>query len=162
LWRLVWAGEVTNDAFVPLRAPRALPALRPVRSPRRRLTRRGAATVPPATAGRWGLTAPLFAGASEAERARARAEVLLERHGIVTRTGGRAEGIPGGYGAVYGELGVLETLGAARRGYFVEGLGGAQFALPGALERLRDLREADPSAPETIVLAAADPANVYG
>ena len=72
---------------------------------------------------------------------RALAELLLERQGIVTRDGVRAEGIPGGYGAVYGELRALETLGACRRGYFVEGLGGAQFALAGAVERLRELRE---------------------
>src|SRR5439155_593860 len=71
---------------------------------------------------------------------RAPAELLLERQGIVTRDGVRGEGIPGGYGAVYGQLRALETLGVCRRGYFVEGLGGAQFALPGAVERLRELR----------------------
>jgi ATP-dependent Lhr-like helicase len=95
---------------------------------------------------------------------RALAELLLERHGIVTRDGVRSEGIRGGYGAVYSELRVLETLGVCRRGYFVEGLGGAQFALPGAVERLRELRSADLRAPEreALVLAAADPAQPYG
>jgi ATP-dependent helicase Lhr and Lhr-like helicase len=73
----------------------------------------------------------------------------------------RAEGIPGGYGAVYAELRALETLGLCRRGYFVEGLGGAQFALGGAVERLRDLRER-PEEPDALVLAAADPAQPYG
>ena len=68
---------------------------------------------------------------------------MLERQGIVTRDGVRAEGVPGGYGAVYGELKALETLGLCRRGYFVEGLGGAQFALGGAVERLRELRPKD-------------------
>jgi ATP-dependent Lhr-like helicase len=87
---------------------------------------------------------------------------MLERQGIVTRDGARAEGIPGGYGAVYGELRALETLGLCRRGYFVEGLGGAQFALGGAVERLRELRPRDGEEAEPLVLAAADPAQPYG
>jgi ATP-dependent Lhr-like helicase len=74
----------------------------------------------------------------------------------------RGEGVPGGYGAVYGELRALETLGLCRRGYFVEGLGGAQFALGGAVERLRELRPKDGEKPEPLVLAAADPAQPYG
>ena len=78
----------------------------------------------------------------------------------MTRDGVRAEGIPGGYGAVYGELKALETVGSCRRGYFVEGLGGAQFALSGAVERLRELRDLDDDEP--LVLAAADPAQPYG
>jgi ATP-dependent helicase Lhr and Lhr-like helicase len=93
---------------------------------------------------------------------RALAELLLERHGIVTRDGVRAEGIPGGYGSVYGELKALETLGLCRRGYFVEGLGGAQFALGGAVERLRELRPREGDEPDALVLAAADPAQPYG
>ena len=80
----------------------------------------------------------------------------------MTRDGVRAEGIPGGYGAVYGELKDLETIGACRRGYFVEGLGGAQFALAGGVERLRELRSAEEDEPEPLVLAAADPAQPYG
>src|SRR4029077_4592347 len=82
--------------------------------------------------------------------------------GIVTRDGVRGEGIPGGYGAVYGELRALETLGVCRRGYFVEGLGGAQFAVPGAGDRLRELRPREDEEPEPLVLAAADPAQPYG
>jgi ATP-dependent Lhr-like helicase len=74
----------------------------------------------------------------------------------------RAEGFAGGYGAVYGELRALETLGLCRRGYFVEGLGGAQFALGGAVERLRELRPRDDDEAEPLVLAAADPAQPYG
>ena len=88
---------------------------------------------------------------------RALAELLLERQGIVTRDGVRGEGIVGGYSAVYGELKALETLGLARRGYFVEGLGGAQFALGGAVERLRELRPREGEEPDALVLAAADP-----
>ena len=111
-----------------------------------------------ATAGRWSPTARLFAGAPDR---RALAELLLERQGIVTRDAVRAEGIPGGYGAVYAELRALETLGLCRRGYFAEGLGGAQFALGGAVERLRELRDR-PLDAEALVLAAADPAQPYG
>ena len=91
---------------------------------------------------------------------RAVAEVLLERYGIVTRETVLAEGIPGGFSSLYGELANLETLGTARRGYFVEGLGGAQFALPAAIERLRGLRSDEPAG--GVVLAATDPANPYG
>ena len=79
----------------------------------------------------------------------------------MTRAAVRAEAVSGGFGALYGELAALELTGAARRGYFVEGLGGAQFALPGAVERLRDLREPGRE-PEAVVLAAADPAQPYG
>jgi ATP-dependent Lhr-like helicase len=126
------------------------------RRPRRFSRRRAQATS--ATAGRWSLTQRLFA--AQPER-RALAELLLERQGIVTRDGVRAEGIPGGYGAVYAELRALETLGLCRRGYFVEGLGGAQFALGGAVERLREVRDR-PEDADALVLAAADPAQPYG
>jgi ATP-dependent Lhr-like helicase len=86
--------------------------------------------------------------------------VLLERYGIVTRETVLAEGIPGGFAALYGELSNLETLGTARRGYFVEGLGGAQFALSAAIERLRSMRTDEPAG--ALVLAATDPANPFG
>src|SRR4051794_28869458 len=156
LWDLVWAGEVTNDAWTPLRATRRFGRPKQERRPRRFSRRRTQGA--PATAGRWSRTDRLFSGAPER---RALAELLLERQGIVTRDGVRAEGIPGGYGAVYAELRALETLGLCRRGYFVEGLGGAQFALGGAVERLRELRERDDDR-EPLVLAAADPAQPYG
>ena len=93
-------------------------------------------------------------------RTRALAELLLERHGVLTREAVLAEGIPGGFSTLYGELTNLETLGTARRGYFVEGLGGAQFALGAAVERLRGLRSDEPAG--ALVLAATDPANPYG
>jgi ATP-dependent Lhr-like helicase len=157
LWELVWAGEVTNDAWTPLRAGRRYEAPRPSARPRRFSRSRAAATT--ATQGRWSLAGRLFPGHPDR---RALAELLLERQGIIVRDGVRAEGIPGGYGAVYSELRALETLGACRRGYFVEGLGGAQFALPGAVERLRELRRVDEDEPDALVLAAADPAQPYG
>jgi ATP-dependent Lhr-like helicase len=157
LWDLVWAGEATNDAWAPLRAGRRFQT-RAARPRPRRFSRRRAAEVT-ATQGRWSLTARLFPGRPDR---RALAELLLERQGIVTRDGVRGEGIPGGYGAVYGELKALETLGLCRRGYFVEGLGGAQFALGGAVERLRELRPQDGEEPERLVLAAADPSQPYG
>jgi len=158
LWDLVWSGEVTNDSWSPLRAERRYQPPRPDRRARR--FSRTRAQRPTATQGRWSPAAELFA-AQEPDR-RALAELLLERHGIVTRDSVRAEGIPGGYGAVYGELRALETLGSCRRGYFVEGLGGAQFALGGAVERLRELRPRADDEAEPLVLAAADPAQPYG
>jgi ATP-dependent Lhr-like helicase len=157
LWDLVWAGEVTNDAWTPLRAGRRYGVPKAERRPRRFSRRR--ARVETATQGRWSLTDRLFPGRPDR---RALAELLLERQGIVTRDGVRAEGIQGGYGAVYGELRALETLGLCRRGYFVEGLGGAQFALGGAVERLRELRPQEGEEAEPLVLAAADPAQPYG
>src|SRR6476660_2506128 len=158
LWDLVWSGEVTNDSWAPLRAERRYQPPRPDRRARR--FSRARAHRPTATQGRWSLAAQLFTG-GEPDR-RALAELLLERHGIVTRDSVRAEGIPGGYSAVYGELRALETLGSCRRGYFVERLGGAQFALGGAVERLRELRPREDDEPEPLVLAAADPAQPYG
>ncbi|MGH3093254.1 MAG: Lhr family helicase, partial [Gaiellaceae bacterium] len=153
LWDLVWAGEATNDAWQPLRAERRFATPRAERRPRRFSRARSNAIT--ATQGRWTTTAPLFGGNPDP---RALAELLLERQGIVTRDGVRAEGVPGGYAQVYRELRRLEVLGVCRRGYFVEGLGGAQFALPGAVERLRERPETE--AP--LVLAAADPGQPYG
>lgn len=86
---------------------------------------------------------------------------LLERHGVLTRAGALAEEVPGGFAAVYPVLRAMEEAGHARRGYFVAGLGGAQFALPGAVDRLRAMRTTEEDA-APLVLAAADPANPYG
>src|SRR5262249_17915993 len=132
-------------------------ARRAERRPRRFSRQRSAGIT--ATQGRWALTDRLFPAAPDR---RALAELLLERYGVVTRDTVRAEGVPGGYGAVYGELRALHTLGVCRRGYLVEGLGGAQFALGGAVERLRELREPGEDGADAVVLAAADPAQPYG
>ncbi|HUF96529.1 MAG TPA: DEAD/DEAH box helicase [Ilumatobacter sp.] len=172
LWDLVWAGEVTNDSLAPLRAYLAgggVASKRPSKASARsmsrprpgRLTRVG----PPAGAGRWSLVAPLLAPSpSSTEAAHAQALQLLERHGVVTREAVLAEGVLGGYASVYGVLKVLEERGRARRGYFVAGLGAAQFAVPGAVDRLRSLKDdADSEAAQSaIVLASTDPAQPYG
>jgi ATP-dependent Lhr-like helicase len=163
LWDLVWAGEVTNDTLHPLRAYGA---------PRRRVTRtiarrfggrlsRGSA-FPADTAGRWSLVDTLlFAEPTPTERLSARARQLLDRHGVLTREAVHAEGVEGGFAALYPVLKGMEEAGRIRRGYFVAGRGATQFALPGAVDRLRGLREA-PEEPTAVVLAATDPANPYG
>ncbi|CAN5750628.1 hypothetical protein BH24ACT4_BH24ACT4_18030 [soil metagenome] len=152
LWDLVWAGEITNDTLAPLRALVGAGA-RGGRSPSGggrgrsgrprpgRLSRSG----PPAAAGRWSLVTSLRApGPSPSETALARATQLLERHGVLTREAALAEGIEGGFAGVYPVLRAMEDKGTVRRGYFVTGLGAAQFALPGAVDRLR--AERDPTA----------------
>ena len=164
LWDLVWAGEVTNDAYAPLRSPRlSAPwsqSARADRARRRRFSSRRAGSQPQVQ-GRWSLVSSLFAAPEDpTARRRAQAELLLERYGIVTREQVLAEGIPGGFSSLYDQFAALETVGVARRGYFIEGLGGAQFALPGAVERLRAQRDDDSAPP--IVLAATDPAQPYG
>jgi ATP-dependent Lhr-like helicase len=96
-------------------------------------------------------------------RAHATAERLLDRHGVVTRGAGMAERVPGGFAAVYKVLSAFEESGRCRRGYFVEGLGAAQFGTAGAVDRLRtfsSVREDDK--PTAVALAATDPANPYG
>ncbi len=177
LWDLVWATQVTNDTFAPLRAlrwPRSGQRRSgPVTGSRPRLsgaTRQG----PPEAAGRWSLVADAVSTAvalrggqpaSDTERRHALALRLLESYGVVTRDVVASEGVVGGFAAVYPVLREMEERGRVRRGYFVEGLGGAQFCLPAALDRLRSER-ADPSgdrAPtDALILAAADPANPYG
>ncbi len=153
LWDLVWAGEVTNDSLGPLRA---FLAGRPARRPGRPSV---PSRFPPAAAGRWYSVADLLDPRVDSTvTAAAWAEQLLERHGVVTRDVVAAEGIPGGFSALYPVLTRMEETGRIRRGYFVEGLGGAQFALPGAVDRLR---QPDTST-ETMLLAATDPANPYG
>ncbi len=172
LWDRVWAGEVTNDSFAPVRAllgskrsPKAATGALRGRPRPGRLTRIG----PPTGAGRWSLVAPLLHPPHSAtEAAHAMALQLLERYGVVTREAVLAEGVHGGYAAVYGVLKVLEERGQVRRGYFVDGLGAAQFAMPGAVDRLRSAREAPDrelhpeSVPAPVVLAATDPAQPYG
>jgi ATP-dependent Lhr-like helicase len=167
LWDLVWVGEITNDTFAPLRALRwkrpsggsGIAARRPRPG---RLTTLG----PPEAAGRWSLVEASGPGdaPSPTERAHAQSLALLERHGVLTREAVASEGVVGGFGAVYPVLRALEEAGRIRRGYFVDGLGAAQFALAGALDRLRAVRDAtDGNAGRSVyLLAAADPANPFG
>jgi ATP-dependent Lhr-like helicase len=207
LWGLVFAGTVTGDTLAPLRAVlsdgRTVHRTRP-RSPRARLrspsrlamlasARPGAdavsaatrgALVPASAAGRWSLLPQ--ADSDPTVRIHAAAEILLDRYGVVTRGSAVAEEVPGGFAGVYRVLSAMEESGRIRRGYFVEGLGAAQFAEAGAVDRLRALSPGDAvpgdhdraygggtawsgdggPAPggheDALVLAAADPANPYG
>jgi ATP-dependent Lhr-like helicase len=158
MWDLVWAGEVTNDTFAALRAlslPRSRSRSKGTPRPGRLM-----ALGPPSAAGRWSLVADLIREErTPTERGHALATALLERHGVVTREAVVSEGIGGGYASVYPVLRAMEESGRARRGYFVAGLGAAQFALPGAVDRLRAVREDEPVVQ---VLAATDPAQPYG
>jgi ATP-dependent helicase Lhr and Lhr-like helicase len=163
LWDLVWAGEVTNDV------PEALRAFlrRASGASRRRMPGafRSRRTSPPAGAGRWSLVERARgAPPTVTERAKAVAEQLLARHGVLTRQAALAENVAGGFATVYPVLRGLEEAGRIRRGYFVAGLGGSQFALPGALERLRGVRDGASAedGPPAVVLASTDPANPYG
>ncbi|MFJ9691984.1 ATP-dependent helicase [Kitasatospora sp. NPDC101183] len=194
LWDLVWAGYVTNDTLAPLRAllgsgrtagatahraPRSTPrgryggAGRPFGRPSGRPGASAGRTGPPTVAGRWSLLPS--PDTDPTVRATAQAQSLLDRHGLLTRGTVAAERVPGGFAGVYRVLAAMEERGRARRGYFVEGLGGAQFAMEGAADRLRSVNgrlertraaewpaapAADP--PQPLVLAAADPANAYG
>nr|WP_272427589.1 DEAD/DEAH box helicase [Polyangium jinanense] len=162
LWELVWAGEVTNDTLAPLRSL----GREEKRGGRRHSSRGGLFGArragPPGSEGRWSLLPSASEnGPSETERRAALARILLDRHGVLTREAAHAEGLVGGFSAVYDVLRAMEEAGRVRRGYFVAGLGAAQFALPGADDRLRSFRE--PSAEgRTLVLSAADPANPFG
>ena len=148
LWDLVWSGRVSGDTLAPLRAALGTgrPAHRPPAGRRRRAvlpTRSG----PPTVAGRWwALPSP---SPDATQRAHAQAETLLERHGVLTRGAVTAERLPGGFAAVYQVLRAFEESGRCRRGYFVEGLGGAQFALPGAVDRMRAMAPSTPTTPPT-------------
>jgi ATP-dependent Lhr-like helicase len=165
VWDMVFAGEVTNDTLEPLRsllvargANRARTKVEPVRG---RSWRAG----PPGSEGRWSLRSARWTSTpNETERRAALARALLERHGVVTREAVHAEGIEGGFSAVYDVLKAMEESGRIRRGYFVAERGATQFALPGADDRLRGQRGREGAADEqdTIVLCAADPANPYG
>jgi ATP-dependent helicase Lhr and Lhr-like helicase len=194
LWDLVWAGRVTNDTLAPLRA--LLAGGRTAHKPRRsgpRSTRYGGRPTslgalsgrrlpvgrvempthsgPALAAGRWSLLPEVEADATV--RSYATAEVLLDRYGVVTRGSVVAEGISGGFAGVYRVLAAAEESGRVRRGYFVEGLGAAQFATAGAVDRLRAQSRPLPEGPAllgignpdralSVVLAASDPANPFG
>lgn len=159
LWDLVWQGLVTNDTFHALRAfarTAKKTAQRPVAGNRFRSRR---TATPPSTQGRWSLVPT--ATANDTLRANALAQQLLARYGVVTREAPALENIFGGFSAVYPILRAMEDAGRIRRGYFVAGLGATQFAGPGAIDLLRSMRD-EPEKPETVMLAATDPANPYG
>ena len=180
LWNLAWQGLVTNDTF------HALRAFTRARAPRRRMKGRQPAITafrsrrlaPPSAEGRWTLVPRADHGISVREKkadlartanavaattkwAAALTQQLLARHGVITREAVAADGVAGGFGIVYPVLKGMEENGRIRRGYFVAGLGATQFAIPGALDLLRSLRD-PPDDPEIAVLAATDPANPYG
>ncbi|MGY1772173.1 ATP-dependent helicase [Blastococcus sp. SYSU D00813] len=172
VWDLVWSGHLTNDTLAPLRtrlagagthrkAP-APPRARVSRYGRPRLGRPAMPTRggPPTVAGRWSRLPDREADPTR--RTTARAEALLERHGVLTRGAVMAEQVAGGFSAVYPVLRAFEENGRARRGYFVETLGAAQFGTPGSVDRLRGFAAPDRPPAGTVVLAATDPANVYG
>ena len=177
LWELIWAGWVTGDTFAPVRAMLsggrkpgtrrpAAPAHRQRRAPR--LSRYSVAhpqnrPVDPTVAGRW--SALPAAEPDSTVRAHFSAELLLNRYGVLTKGGVAGEGVPGGFATLYKVLSGFEEAGRCQRGYFVESLGGAQFAVASTVDRLRTyLDGVDPERPDyqAIVLAAADPANPYG
>ncbi|MFI1814557.1 ATP-dependent helicase [Streptomyces sp. NPDC020422] len=179
LWDLAWSGRLTNDTLAPLRSllgsgrtagSTAHRARRTV--PRGRYGTLSAAarpvsrTGPPTVSGRWSLLPPQEP--EPTHRAHALARTLLDRHGVVTRGAVAAEGVEGGFSATYRILSAFEDSGQARRGYVVEGLGAAQFAMDGAVDRLRAAANArdrgteEGAGPRAVVLAAADPANAYG
>ena len=150
LWDLVWGGLVTNDSLAPVRA--YVQSRGGQRPPGRRPL---ANSFPAHAGGRWSRLQPPDPDPTMA--AAAWANVLLNRYGVLTRAHVAAEGVPGGYTRLYPVLSRMEEVGKLRRGYFIEGMGGAQFALPGAVDRLRG-----DDRPRVVGLAATDPANPYG
>jgi ATP-dependent helicase Lhr and Lhr-like helicase len=160
LWDLVWAGVVTNDTFHAVRAFLAPPPR--TRRDRQARAYRSRRAAPPAAQGRWSLvTSRGDAHRSPTEWATAIARQLLNRHGVLTREAVAAEGLRGGFSTVYQVLKTMEEGGRVRRGLFVGGLGATQFAQPAALDLLRSVRD-EPETPQTVHLAATDPANPYG
>jgi ATP-dependent Lhr-like helicase len=172
LWDLVWAGLITNDTLAPLRTLTGASGAhkRPKQAPRSRLYRGRAAARsamvtrmgPPTVAGRWSLLPSRNLDATV--RGHATAETLLDRYGVVTRGSVMNEGVPGGFALVYKVLSGFEETGRARRGYFVETLGAAQFATGSTVDRLRSFALDHTQDPENaaVALAATDPANAYG
>ncbi|MCV7288667.1 ATP-dependent helicase [Mycolicibacterium wolinskyi] len=171
LWELIWAGWVTGDTFAPVRAilsgTRRTPAHRQQKRPPR-LSRYSVAhaqtrSSDPTVSGRW--SALPAAEPDSTVRAHFQAELLLSRHGVLTKGAVAAEGVPGGFATLYKVLSAFEDAGRCQRGYFVESLGGAQFAVASTVDRLRSyIDSVDPERPEyhAVVLAATDPANPYG
>jgi ATP-dependent helicase Lhr and Lhr-like helicase len=161
IWDLVWQGAITNDTLHALRAFTRAPERRSRKAARGRPFR-SRRVAPPAAEGRWSLLRDRVPrAASDTEWSTATAQQLLSRYGVVTREVASAEGLTGGFGAVYDVLKAMEDAGRVRRGYFVGGVAATQFALPAALDLLRSLRETSEQA-EVVIMAATDPANPYG
>jgi len=163
VWQMVWSGEVTNDTLEPLRSLTRRPR-RHGSALDRRMRHPRETGLPVGHGGRWSLRASRWSPPTpeDPDKRLALARVLLDRYGVVTRESAQAEGVPGGFAAIYDVLKRLEERGQVRRGHFVRGRGGAQFALPGAAERLRALRRHSASGSSPIVLAASDPASAWG
>ena len=185
IWDLVWAGRITNDTFLPLaslgkrrrstagRASRGLPrGWR--RGPRAGTAQAGVRAGMPGArrgrpgmlaGGRWSLVgdlAPAAGRVSDTEWSHAMATLLLDRHGVVAAETARSENVPGGFEALYPVLREMEEAGHIRRGYFVHGLAGRQFALPAAVERLRRERKGPAKRGAIGILPAVDPASPWG
>ena len=163
LWSLVWAGFVTNDTLAPLRTRLGTSAGRNWKT--RRTSRPGRPAFPtragpPVVTGRWSLAPTREPDTTR--RATALVEALLDRYGILTRDAVATERFPGGFSAAYRVLSAMEDAGRCRRAYAIEGLGGAQFALPGAVDRLRSQAATHREVAGALVLAATDPASPYG
>jgi len=162
LWDLVWKGAITNDTFHALRAFTRSPVRHSRKAARTGQAFRSRRVAPPSAEGRWSLlTERVPTPANDTHWSTAMAQQLLTRYGVITRDVAAAEGITGGFGAVYDVLKALEDAGRVRRGYFVSGVGATQFALPASLDLLRSLRDT-PDEAEVVTLAATDPANPYG
>src|ERR1035437_24827 len=167
VWNLVWCGLLTNDAFNALRAYCARPASssrKPARGHLQGAGFRSRRTTPPTAQGRWSLNGVALAeGRSATAWSHAMARQLLTRYGVVFRETAHAEGLVGGFSAVYDVLKAMEETGRVRRGYFAADLGATQFAMPAAVDLLRSLRtEREGDECEMLMLAATDPANPYG
>jgi len=172
LWRLTWAGRVTNDTFAPVRTlvgggsqahrvARKTPRSRMYRGATLPRVSASAPPRPPAIGGRWSLVPD--AEPDAALRATAAASLLLDRYGVVTRGSVQSEGVPGGFAQVYRVLAGFEEAGHCRRGYVIEKLGAAQFAASATVDRIREFAGlADPPPRTAVTLAATDPANPYG
>jgi ATP-dependent helicase Lhr and Lhr-like helicase len=170
LWELIWAGWVTGDTFAPVRTLLAGTGRRggthrqrprPPRLSSYRVMHGQTRSSHPTVAGRWSALPP--AEPDSTIRAHFSAELLLNRYGVLTK--GSTDGVPGGFAMLYKVLTAFEDAGRCQRGYFVESLGGAQFATASTVDRLRTYLDGVDQGQrdyDAIVLAATDPANPYG
>jgi ATP-dependent Lhr-like helicase len=144
LWDLVWMGWLTNDTLGPVRS----------------LSAGAAARSRVQSGGRWSLVGAGLKALPAAEVALARAAMLFERWGLVARGVLDGETLPGGFAGLYDTLRAMEEVGRVRRGHFVDGLEGAQMALPGVVDRLRAARSQTDG--KVVLVSAIDPASPWG